>query len=128
GGGSLTRARPVLLPGERVFVPFRSPRPADVTDYPTLSGYAAGPTLEEAALHALLEVVERDAFMIAWANRLRLRPLELSPTARDGLGDVVAAWQRPGLEVRCGLVELDLGAPAAIAMARSRRPGDPFTT
>jgi ribosomal protein S12 methylthiotransferase accessory factor len=40
--------------------------------YSTSNGLACGPTTEEALLAALLEVVERDAVMLTWANRLSL--------------------------------------------------------
>jgi ribosomal protein S12 methylthiotransferase accessory factor len=121
-GWSLTRKRPALVPAARVFVPFESPLPGDFPDYPLLSGFAAGNTLEEAARRALLEVVERDAFMIAWANRLPLRRVG----AGDGrLGAHASLFAQPGLEARCGLVDLDLGAPVAIAIVRSTRAGDP---
>jgi len=40
--------------------------------YATSSGLACAPTLDEAILAALLELIERDAVMLAWANRLSL--------------------------------------------------------
>jgi bacteriocin biosynthesis cyclodehydratase domain-containing protein len=124
-GWSLTRREPTLVPAARVFVPFESSLAGDAPDYPLLSGFAAGGTLEEAALHALLEVIERDSFMIAWANRLALRRVRFDADDRAGARTYAALFELPGLEARCGLVELDLGAPVAIAMVRSSRPGDP---
>ena len=41
---------------------------------PTSNGFAAGPTVEFAAEQALLEVIERDAFCLAWAHRLATQP------------------------------------------------------
>ena len=40
--------------------------------YATSSGMACGATLEEAILSGLLELVERDAFLLAWYDRLSL--------------------------------------------------------
>jgi ribosomal protein S12 methylthiotransferase accessory factor len=124
-GWSLTRRRPTLVPAARVFVPFESSLPGDNPDYPLLSGFAAGNTLEEATLRALLEVIERDGFMIAWANRLPLRRVAIEPADREGAGQYAQLFELPGLEARCGLVELDLGGSVAVAMVRSTRPGDP---
>ena len=124
-GWSLSRRRPALVPAARVFVPFESALPGDAPDYPLLSGFAAGGSLEEATLAALLEVIERDAFMVAWANRLPLRGVALRPGDREDAGAYAALFDQAGLEARCGLVELDLGAPTAVAMVRSLRPGDP---
>ena len=44
--------------------------------YSTSSGLACGPSLEEATLAALLEVIERDAMMLVWKCRLSLPLLE----------------------------------------------------
>src|SRR5699024_7715344 len=46
------------------------------------NGCAAGATLEEAVLHAFLELVERDAVAIWWYNRIRRPELDLA-TFRD---------------------------------------------
>ncbi|MCV3272810.1 YcaO-like family protein [Roseobacter sinensis] len=122
-GTDLTRAQPVLVPASQVFVPFTPPAEEAVTDYPLLSGFAAGASRESALLSALLEVVERDSFMIAWANRLRLQPVDLE----DGgaLAHLRGIFEDVGVEVRVGLIQLDLGAPVAIAMARSDVAGHP---
>ena len=119
-GWSLTASQSVLVPASRVFLALDSPLPGDFPDCSLLSGFAVAPSLEEATLRGLLEVIERDAFMIAWANRLLLRHLPLAEA-----GASATAFRQAGLEVRCGLIELDLGAPVAIAMARSTQPGDP---
>lgn len=124
-GWSLLRARPVLVPASRVFVPFRARTAADHSDHAALSGSATGMTLADAALGAALEVVERDAFLIAWANRLELPRLDLDPSSPGGVGGYVAAFERCGLDVRCCLATLDHGIPVVVAMARDTRPGEP---
>jgi len=66
---------PTLLPAQLVFL--GSPPPDEpLIAYATSNGLACGGTLEEAILAGLLELVERDAFMIAWANRLSLPLLD----------------------------------------------------
>jgi ribosomal protein S12 methylthiotransferase accessory factor len=75
-GFSLPDCRPALLPAQLVFLC------DDVADgetrigYATSNGLACGPTLEEAILSGLLELVERDAFMLTWLNRLSLPLLD----------------------------------------------------
>jgi ribosomal protein S12 methylthiotransferase accessory factor len=76
-------------------------------------------------LAALLEVVERDALMIAWRNRLELPRLAVDRSTPGGVGDYVAAFADRGIDVRCCCAELDLGAPVVVAMARGTREGDP---
>jgi ribosomal protein S12 methylthiotransferase accessory factor len=76
-GRSLSDGSPVFLPAQLVYL--RPPDPAwAAIGYPTSNGLACGASLEEALLAALLEVVERDAVMLAWNNRLSLPLLDWS--------------------------------------------------
>jgi ribosomal protein S12 methylthiotransferase accessory factor len=124
-GFSLTQRRPVRIPASRVFSPFRNVTPADSFDAPIISGYSTNATIEEAIYGALMEVIERDAFMIAWANQLRLPRLAIDRTTPGEVGEYLAAFAARGIEVRCVLADLDLGAHAVIAIARSHQAGDP---
>jgi ribosomal protein S12 methylthiotransferase accessory factor len=124
-GYSLTEARPVMVPASRVFSPLRPSAPGDFTDGPIISGCATGNTLEEATLSGLYETLERDAFMIAWANRLPLKLLRLGPYSRDQVGQYLAAFDAAGIEVRCFSLSLDLGANVVISIARSDRQDQP---
>ena len=124
-GFSLTQNRPVRIPASRVFSPFRNVAPADSFDGPIISGYSTNATIEEAIYGALMEVIERDAFMISWANQLRLPRLAIDPTTPGEVGQYLAAFAACGIEVRCVLAHLDLGAHAVIAIARSHQDGDP---
>lgn len=124
-GWSLARGRPALVPASRVFVPFRPRTAADHDGYPTLSGFAAGTSLLSATVAALLEVIERDAFMIAWRNRLALPRIELDRESPEGVGAYVAAFQDRDIEVRCFQLTLDVGVPTVLAVARRSRPDDP---
>jgi ribosomal protein S12 methylthiotransferase accessory factor len=78
-GFSLPDCRAVWLPSQLVYLPVLAPD-ADETliGYATSSGVACAPTPEEAILSALFELVERDAFMIVWSNRLSLPLLDWS--------------------------------------------------
>jgi ribosomal protein S12 methylthiotransferase accessory factor len=68
---SLLDGSPAFVPAQLVYL--HPPRKDErLIGYPTSNGLACGPTLEEAILAGLLELVERDAMMIAWSNRLTL--------------------------------------------------------
>jgi ribosomal protein S12 methylthiotransferase accessory factor len=69
-GFSLADGSPAFLPAQLVYLR-RDPAEKPI-GYSTSNGLACGPTLAEAVLAALLEVVERDAMMLVWANRLSL--------------------------------------------------------
>jgi ribosomal protein S12 methylthiotransferase accessory factor len=61
---------PVLLPAQLVFL--EAPAGDPHVAVPTSNGLACGRTYDDAVLAGLLELVERDAFMLAWSNRLSL--------------------------------------------------------
>jgi ribosomal protein S12 methylthiotransferase accessory factor len=71
---------PALLPRQLVHLAWRpGPGSGEVAiGYSTSSGAACGCTLEEAVLRGLLELLERDAFLVTWANQLSLPLLDWS--------------------------------------------------
>ena len=78
-GFSLPDGEPALLPAQLVYMPWRRRAGREVQiGHATSSGLACGPTLEEAILTGLFELVERDAFMLVWNNRLSLPLLDWS--------------------------------------------------
>ncbi len=65
------------LPAQLVFMPWRDAVAGETRiGHTTSSGLACAPTLEEAVLTGLLELIERDAFMLVWHNRLSLPRLD----------------------------------------------------
>ncbi|HYF10428.1 MAG TPA: YcaO-like family protein [Candidatus Paceibacterota bacterium] len=77
---------------------------------PTVTtGLATGATLEEATLYGALEVIERDAFMIAWLNNLsspRLDPESLSAEHSD-IAAMLASFKRHRLRAEMLLLPTD---------------------
>ena len=77
-GYTLLDRRPVWLPAELVFLgDLGDPRSTRI-GYATSSGMACAESLEQGLARALCELLERDAFMIVWANRLSLPALDLA--------------------------------------------------
>jgi ribosomal protein S12 methylthiotransferase accessory factor len=71
-GWSIRNGRRTWLPAELVYLGDVVSDGSRRLGYATSSGTACGTSLDEALARALCEVVERDAFMIVWANRLSL--------------------------------------------------------
>ncbi len=91
-GVSLVDGAPALLPAQLVYL--RPPLPPlPRIGYSTSSGLACAPTWPEAVLGGLLELVERDAVMLAWNNRISL-PL-LDWTGDDRLETLAAEFFGP---------------------------------
>ncbi|MEM7271357.1 MAG: YcaO-like family protein, partial [Pseudomonadota bacterium] len=85
----------------------------------TTNGLASGNTRDEAVLHALLEVIERDAETLwklgpdAWGDRTAIRPDSIDdPVCRDLLDKFAAA----GIDVAMWDVTSDIGAPTFLAL------------
>jgi ribosomal protein S12 methylthiotransferase accessory factor len=85
----------------------------------TSNGLAAGPDLPSAILGGLCELIERDAFLITWMNRLPAPEVDL-----DGIGGVEASICRHyanfGVGVRVFAMITDLPVPVMMAVACDR--------
>lgn len=79
-GVALPSNEPVYLPAQLVYLRWRSPQDTgeEPIGYSTSNGTACGATFEEAVLGGLLELIERDAFMLTWYGRLSLPRLDWS--------------------------------------------------
>jgi ribosomal protein S12 methylthiotransferase accessory factor len=82
------------------------------------NGCAAGGSLAEAILFGLMEVIERDAFLVSWHAGRRLQPYAAAQTPDPGARAMLARLQAEGLEVTvldigCGLP----GCSVAVSVA-----------
>ncbi|MDP4103662.1 MAG: TOMM precursor leader peptide-binding protein [Bacillota bacterium] len=74
-GFSLLQNRPILVPE---LLAYYSLGNREGFVYETSNGCALGGSLEEAIFHGILEVVERDSFLLTWYARLQLPRLDLN--------------------------------------------------
>ncbi|MBK8459716.1 MAG: TOMM precursor leader peptide-binding protein [Micropruina sp.] len=84
---------------------------------PTSNGFAAGPSLSFAVEHALLEVIERDAFLLAWMHRLETQPYQASTIPDDTTRSIAELYARRGVRIEVHLLPTDSLATVAIAVA-----------
>jgi ribosomal protein S12 methylthiotransferase accessory factor len=119
-GFALPGAEPAYLPAQLVYLAW--PRRPPLIGHGTSNGLACAATLEEAILGGLLEVLERDAFMITWANRLSFPALDWRVDA-----DLVRFERRYLAPTGLGYAAFDLSAfwdvPTAVGVVRDRSPG-----
>lgn len=119
-GFALPDGEPALVPAQLVYL--RDAVDAEARIGPSTSnGLACHATLEEAVLSALLEVIERDAFMIVWTNRLSLP--RLSWAGDDELLAFEARYLAP-TRLRYQAVDLSgfWGVPTVLGVVRSEVP------
>ncbi|WP_181791747.1 YcaO-like family protein, partial [Streptomyces phytophilus] len=120
-GHRLRDERPVLVPARLVH--YSAGLPSDNFVFECSNGCATGGSLAEAALYGLLELIERDAFLLAWYGRApftRVDPRAGGPRVR-GMLDRAALL---GYEVRAFDTRSDLGVPVVTAVA-VREDGGP---
>jgi len=91
----------------------------DLLFAPTSSGFAAGPSVAFAAEQALLEVIERDAFLIAWAHRLATRPIAAESIPDSDAATIAELYARRGVRIEVHLLPTDCTAYVAMAIGWS---------
>ncbi|KEO83763.1 TOMM precursor leader peptide-binding protein [Tumebacillus flagellatus] len=118
-GYSFYRERPILVPE---MLAYYSLGQGDGFVYETSNGCALGGSLEEAILYGLLEVVERDAFLMTWYARLPLPRLDL-----ESMQDTELQWmiQRirtvGGYDLHLYNATMENGIPSIFALAKNRK-------
>lgn len=115
-----------LLPHDALCIrPARAPGAFRLFDELFSSGFAAHRTLPLALERALYELIERDAFLLAWYLRLPLNELVFSsadPAARE-MFDYLKAHE---LELRFFDLRVDFDVPCVLTLARSLRDRGPW--
>jgi ribosomal protein S12 methylthiotransferase accessory factor len=122
-GWSFRRARPVLVP-ETIGYYYRRQGPQIA--YECSSGCALGSCLEEAILHGIFEVAERDGFLLTWYARLPVPQIDWR-TVPDPVTRLLAARLEATTGDRLHLLNTTMpeGVPSIAAMVvdESDRPG-----
>ncbi|MCA2225173.1 TOMM precursor leader peptide-binding protein [Nonomuraea aurantiaca] len=123
-GYSFARCAPVLVPETYAYYRARhhdAGRPPFVQE--VSNGCALGGSLEEAVFHGILEVAERDAFMMTWYARMPVPRIDVT-AARDSMIPLIieAIEAETGYQVMLFDTTLEQGIPCVWAMAVD--PGD----
>lgn len=119
-GYSFLQERPILVPellayyslgcGSRGFV------------YETSNGCALGGSLEEAIFYGILEVVERDSFLMTWYAKLPLPRLDPYSTADQELLLMIDRMQTVGgYDLHLYNSTMENGIPSILAIAKNRK-------
>ena len=116
--GTTARGGSRWVLAEAVFYPLDDPRRKGRTLLTSSSGSAAHATVEEARLRALCELVERDAFMWTWIQRVARERIAGS-TLPPVLAGRVALLERSGFDVAFVNLTIDL-LPVLACVIHSR--------
>jgi ribosomal protein S12 methylthiotransferase accessory factor len=121
-GYSLVNKRSVLVP-EQLVSYARIPKGELKLVNNNSSGCALGSCYEEATLKGLLELVERDSFVITWHRQLSLPKILPSSCTDFKTSVILDRLDHLGIDMSLLDARLDLGCPAVIAVARRRDGG-----
>ncbi|MCI0391367.1 MAG: YcaO-like family protein [Acidobacteria bacterium] len=126
-GRNLTREEETLVPACLVYLPYRCIHPDEAILSPAIStGLACHGTFEQAAITALCEVIERDACMIMWLNRLSMPAAlwEGEPAANR----FRELFERSLGDIRLIDVTNDIGIPSFVSLSFGRINGERYVT
>ena len=116
---SFRESRPVLVPEQLAYYRRSGGRTEEQYIYESSNGCALGSSLEDAILHGLFEVIERDAFLLAWYGRLHVPELTLGRVRHPLIGHLVDKVEQAGFSMHAFDITSDFGVPAVWAMAVS---------
>jgi ribosomal protein S12 methylthiotransferase accessory factor len=119
-GFEIGTGKPVRLPAQLVYLAEHRVPGEELIGYSTSNGLACRPTLAEAILSGLLEVVERDAFALTWYSGLELPRVEI-----DSHEALERFWRRyvAPTGLRCSVVDLSIfhRIPTLLAVVQGNR-------
>ncbi|GAA4622627.1 hypothetical protein GCM10023113_04330 [Cellulomonas oligotrophica] len=120
---SFAQQRPVLVLQEQAYYYVAHDEGPGPFLYEVSNGCALGSAMEEAIFHALLEVAERDAFLMAWYRRLALPRLRVDTARHHPVSAQLRAVEREtGYQVRLHDQTTENGIPSVWAIARHPDP------
>lgn len=119
-GYSFLQERPILVPES---VAYYSMGCGSQFVYESSNGCALGGSLEEAILYGILEVAERDSFLMTWYAQLALPRLDLASAGDPELQLMIDRLEAvAGYEVIFFNSTMEYGIPSVWGIARNRKP------
>ena len=79
------------------------------------NGLASGNVLEEAVLHGIFEVVERDAWSIFEITKKNKKEIDLNNIENDSINDILDKFERESVDINLLDITADIGIPTVAA-------------
>lgn len=121
-GWEMFRGSPIWVPACAVFHPYYPDTDLPLFRYHT-NGIASGNTLEEAILHALFEVVERDAWSVAESRGKAFADVLVEEDSVPG--KLLSKFEEQGVRIHLKDLTHDIGIPTIGAAADDTASEDP---
>ena len=116
-GRDLSKEEDILVPACAVYHPFHEDRELMMNTH--TNGIAAGNTMEEAVIHGLAEVVERDAWSIAqYTQHFHDAIFIEDDRENDFIIGIFEKFEKAGIEIVAKDLTTDVGIPVVAAFSR----------
>ncbi|MCX6726979.1 MAG: YcaO-like family protein [Candidatus Shapirobacteria bacterium] len=116
-GFSLRDGKNILIPAQLVYVPYKFGNEVCIRD-PITTGAAASTSLGGAVYRGMCEIIERDAFMITYLNKLSRESIDLN--CHKELKKMKKMCERYNLELKVIDISTDLGVAAMMGVIVDR--------
>jgi ribosomal protein S12 methylthiotransferase accessory factor len=117
----LTNGKTCHVPVPMIFLSYRYENGEQPIAQSVSTGLACHVDPDRAAVSAICEVIERDAFTITWQAKVPRPQIHLSSLS-DHNRDLVRRFERTGGAVTLLYLPMDHGVPTVLAVLRSRAP------
>ena len=105
------------IPTNAVFHPYDAKNNADKLFKSNTNGLASGNILEEAILHGMLEVIERDAWSIFELTHKNYAQIDLKSIESDLINDIIDKFESNGIKIKLMDFTADVKIPTIAASA-----------
>jgi len=119
-GKSLISNKKILVPAQLIYVPYLHQNSEPLLRFPISTGASAGTSLDDALYRGICEVVERDAFMIAYLNKIPSPQIDLFSMKDKEINSIINIFKRYKLEPIILDLTTDLKIPAFAAITLDR--------
>lgn len=117
---SLTNNKNYLIPCQAIYLSYRTIKNEPII-YPSISTGAAGHfTLDSAILSGIYEVLERDAFMIYYLNKLKPRRYNLKSSCNKRIKSLLEIAERYHLQIISLDIRTDIDIPVVTSLIIDR--------
>lgn len=108
------------MPAQLVYVPYSYQHDEPLLRFPISTGAATGVSLDDALYRGICEVVERDAFMITYLNKIVSPQVNLFSIKDKTIYDIANIFKRYKLELVILNLTTDLQIPVFAAVTLDR--------
>lgn len=105
---SMKHNKAILIPEQMVYFGVEKDRFV----YETSNGCALGSSIDEAVFYGLLEVIERDNFMVSWYNKLSLTEIDIEKSGLKEISGLKKYIEDLGYSLHFYDMSMELGIPS----------------